>query len=167
MGETIHFIKEHLADNFVIYFPLLYIFGGRPVAILSALAVDFSIYLVFPAVVILDTFQIPMFEYIYGSVSKQPLVVKIIHRAQKRAARLGTSALLKRLTCLGPLGVVTITLLPLKGCGMWSGVLMAKLLNLPKPKSYPLLILGSILGCLLLVGAGEALLLFLGLGSDT
>ena len=161
MGETIHFIREHLGDNFVLYFPLLYLVGGRPGAILSALAVHFSIYLVLPAVVVLDTFQIPMFHYFYGAISRHALVRKIILRARRRTARLRGSAPMQRLSRLGPMGVVTITLLPLKGCGMWSGVLMARLLQLPPSRSYPLLILGSVLGCLILVGAGEALLLLL------
>ena len=162
MGETIHFIKEHLGDNFALYFPLLYLFGGRPGAILSALAVNFSIYLVLPAVVILDTFQIPMFHYLYGTVSKHALVRKIAGRARRRTARLSGSKLMQRLSRLGPLGVVAIAMLPLKGCGMWSGVLMARWLKLPQSRSYSLLILGSVLGCLLLVGAGEALLRLLG-----
>jgi uncharacterized membrane protein len=47
---------------------------------------------------------------------------------------------------------------PLKGCGMWSGVLLSKLLKLPKQTSYPLLIVGSILGCIFVFGVGEAIL---------
>ena len=48
--------------------------------------------------------------------------------------------------------MVAITMTPLKGCGMWSGVLLSKFLRLPKHSSYPLLIVGSILGCLLVFG---------------
>jgi uncharacterized membrane protein len=59
---------------------------------------------------------------------------------------------------MGTPGVVSITMLPLKGCGMWSGVLLSKLLRLPKQTGYPLLIVGSILGCILIFGVGEALL---------
>jgi uncharacterized membrane protein len=51
-------------------------------------------------------------------------------------------------------------MLPLKGCGMWSGVLLSKLLRLPKVISYALLIAGSFLGCLLILGAGEVILQF-------
>jgi len=35
MLETITFLKNNLAEHFVIYFIPLYILGGRPVAILS------------------------------------------------------------------------------------------------------------------------------------
>jgi len=56
--------------------------------------------------------------------------------------------------------VITITMLPLKGCGMWSGVFLSKILKLRKVMSYPLLITGSVLGCLLILGVGEAILKF-------
>jgi len=73
-------------------------------------------------------------------------------------ARLRRSKLFQRLKPLGTPGVVTITMLPLKGCGMWSGVLLSKLLKLPKQASYPLMIAGSFFGCLLLLGFGKAVL---------
>ena len=59
---------------------------------------------------------------------------------------------------MGAPGVVVITMLPLKGCGMWSGVLLSKLLKFSRPASYPLLIGGSILGSALLLGLGEGIL---------
>jgi hypothetical protein len=39
---------------------------------------------------------------------------------------------------------------------MWSGVLMAFSLQIPKNVSYPLLIGGSVVGCLLLLTLGGA-----------
>jgi uncharacterized membrane protein len=54
-------------------------------------------------------------------------------------------------------GVFLITTLPVKGGGMWSGVLMAFSLQIPKNISYPILIGGSISGCLLLLSLGGAI----------
>lgn len=158
MGETIDFLKHHLADNFAVYFIVLYTFGGRPTAIIAALAVDMHIYAVVSAVVVLDTLQIPVFYYLYGAVSKRPIVRKLTTRSQAKMAHMGRSKFIRRLQYLGPPGVVTIASLPLKGCGMWSGVLLSKILRLPLSKSYALLIIGSILGCVLLVVSGEAAL---------
>jgi uncharacterized membrane protein len=61
---------------------------------------------------------------------------------------------------MGTPGVLVITMLPLKGCGMWSGVLLSKILGLSKKTGYSLLISGSILGCLLVLIVGEAVLEF-------
>jgi uncharacterized membrane protein len=164
MVETISFLKGHLKENFAVYFILLYTFGGRPGAILSALAVGMSALVVVPAVVILDAMQIPVFYYIYGTVSKQPIMRKLTEKSANKLARMRKSSFLRRMEHLGPAGVITIAMLPVKGCGMWSGVLMSKILGLALPKSYLLLILGSILGCVMLVGAGETLLHLIGLG---
>ncbi|MCP4748486.1 MAG: small multi-drug export protein [Desulfobacteraceae bacterium] len=158
MNEMIQFLKNHLAEHYAAYFFILYIVGGRPGAVLSAMAVDISVYWVVPAVVIMDTFQIPLFNYLYGAVSKQKIIQKLMRRSQKRMVSIKRSGFIKTLTCLGPPGVMIIAMLPLKGCGMWSGVLISRLIKLPLIKSYTLLICGSFLGCLLLAGAGEGLI---------
>ena len=162
MGEAIYYLKDHLTEHFAVYFFLLYIFGGRPGAVLSAMAVGMNTLVVICAVVVLDTFQVPMFYYLYNTVSKRIIVRKLTLRARRKMSRIRRSALFRKLGCLGPPGVVTIAMLPVKGCGMWSGVLMARVLGLPTAKSYGLLIAGSFIGCLILAGAGEAILLLIG-----
>lgn len=158
MSETVLFLKTHLADHFAIYFVFLYTFGGRPVAIVAALAVGISLFSLIPFVVALDTIQIPIFYYLYQTVSKRSFIRKLSMRSKRRIVRLQRSGLARRLAYLGPPGVVAITMLPLKGCGMWSGVLLSRILKIPIPKSYTLLVTGSLLGCLLVAGVGEALL---------
>ena len=160
MLEAITFLKDNLADHFVIYFIPLYVLGGRPVAILSAQLLGFKIIFLLPIVVMLDTLQIPAFYHLYGSISKSALMRRLNKRSRKKEKRLRDSKFFKKMQVMGMPGVVAITMTPLKGCGMWSGVLLSKLLNLPKQISYPLLIVGSILGCVLILGVGEAVLQF-------
>ena len=163
MLDAVIFLKNNLADHFVIYFIPLYILGGRPVAILSAQFLGFGITLLLPVVVMLDTLQIPLFYYLYGTISKGVFMRKLYERATKKEKRLRKSRLFRWVQVMGTPGVVAITLLPLKGCGMWSGVLLSKLLRLPKQISYPLLIVGSISGCIFLFGVGEVILQLKGL----
>jgi len=158
MLDAVMFLKNNLADHFVIYFIPLYILGGRPVAILSAQFLGFRITLLLPVVVMLDTLQIPLFYYLFGAISKGSFMRKLYERTTKKEKRLRKSRLFRWIQLMGTPGVVAITMLPLKGCGMWSGVLLSKLLGLPKQISYPLLIMGSILGCIFLFGVGEAIL---------
>jgi len=158
MLDAIIFLKDNLADHFVIYFIPLYILGGRPVAILSAQFLGFRITFLLPVVVMLDTLQIPLFYYLFSTISKGSFMRKLYERATKKEKRLRKSRLFRWIQLMGTPGVVAITMLPLKGCGMWSGVLLSKLLRLPKQISYALLIVGSILGCIFLFGVGEAIL---------
>jgi len=158
MSDVLIFLKNNLVDHFVIYFIPLYILGGRPVAILSAQFLGFRAFFLLPIVVMLDTLQVPLFYYIYGRISNGLFMRKLSERAIKKEKRLLKSKLFHWIQLMGTPGVVAITMLPIKGCGMWSGVLLSKLLRLPKQTGYPLLIVGSILGCILIFGVGEALL---------
>ena len=158
MVDAIIFLKNNLEDNFVFYFIPLYILGGRPAAILSAQFLGRKIFFLLPVVVMLDTLQIPFFYHLYNTVSNRIVIQKFFKRSEKRIDRLKQSRFFKWLQFLGKPGVIAISMLPFKGCGMWSGVLLSKLLKLPRQTSYPLMIVGSLLGCLLLLGVGEAVL---------
>ena len=158
MYDAIVFLKNNLADHFALYFIPLYILGGRPVAILSAQFLGFRAFFLLPVVVILDTLQVPLFYYLYGRISNGLFMQKLYKRITKKEQRLHKSKFFHWMQLMGTPGVVAISMLPLKGCGMWTGVLLSKLLRLPKQVSYPLLIAGSILGCILIYGMGEAVL---------
>jgi len=158
MYDAIVFLKNNLADHFTIYFIPLYILGGRPVAILSAQFLGFRAFFLLPVVVMLDTLQVPLFYYLYGRISNGLLMRKLYERTIKKEERLHKSKFFHWIQLMGTPGVVAIAMLPLKGCGMWTGVLLSTLLRLPKQASYPLLIAGSILGCILIYGMGEAVL---------
>jgi uncharacterized membrane protein len=158
MLDAIIFLKSNLDDNFVFYFIPLYILGGRPAAILSAQFLGRKIFFLLPVVVMLDTLQIPLFNHLYHTVSNRLFIQKFFKRSEKRKNRLKQSKFFKWLQVLGKPGVVAISMLPFKGCGMWSGVLLSNLLKLPRKTSYPLMITGSLLGCILLLGVGEAVL---------
>jgi uncharacterized membrane protein len=158
MYDAIVFLKNNLADHFAIYFIPLYILGGRPVAILSAQFLGFRAFFLLPVVVMLDTLQVPFFYYLYDRISNGLLMRKLYERTIKKEERLHKSKFFHWIQLMGTPGVVAISMLPLKGCGMWTGVLLSKLLRLPKQVSYPLLIAGSILGCILIYGMGEAVL---------
>ena len=158
MLDFLTFLKDNLADHFVYYFIPLYILGGRPVAILSAQFLGFKISFLLPVVVMLDTLQIPLFYYVYETISKHLLLRKLRERTTKKEKRLHKSKFFHWAQLIGMPGVVAVSMTPLKGCGMWSGVLLSQLLGLPKQRSYPLLILGSVLGCFLIFGLGECIL---------
>jgi uncharacterized membrane protein len=158
MLDAVIFLKNNLADHFAIYFIPLYILGGRPVALLSAQFLGVRIAFLLPVVVMLDTLQIPFFYYLYDTIYKGSFMRRLHERTAKKEERLRKSRLFRWIQLMGTPGVVAITMLPLKGCGMWSGVLLTTLLRLPKKISYSLLIVGSILGCILIFGVGEAVL---------
>ena len=158
MSDTLIFLKNNLADHFGIYFIPLYILGGRPAAILSAQLLGLKIFLLLPVVVLMDTLQIPFFYHLYGTISNKLLMRSFLEKGSKKEERLRNSKFFQWVQLMGTPGVVVITMLPLKGCGMWSGVLLSKLLGLSRKAGYLLLISGSIVGCIIVFGIGEAVL---------
>lgn len=160
MIDTVIFLKNNLAEHFIIYFIPLYILGGRPVSIISAQLLGFNLFFLLPVVVMLDTLQIPFFYFLFEKISKSVFIGRLYEKAKKRQDRIFNSRVFNRMKIMGIPGVITVTMLPLKGCGMLSGFLLSKIFGLPKIKAYPLLIAGSVLGCLLVFFAGEGILKF-------
>jgi uncharacterized membrane protein len=156
MWDTVTFLKDNLADHFVIYFIPLYAVGGRPVAILSAQLLGYKISFLLPVVVLLDTLQIPLLYHLYSKIGSSALVGRLQKRLARKERGLRAGKIFRWMQLLGMPGIVAVTMTPMKGCGMWSGVLLSKMLGIAKPWSYPLLILGSLLGTLLVYGIGEA-----------
>ncbi|MCU0578584.1 MAG: small multi-drug export protein [Desulfobacterota bacterium] len=150
--DWLHWLKEY----YLFHFFGLYILGGRPAALLSAQWLGQDLFFFLPLVVALDTLQIPLFYRVYEGMIRFPGLARLKTRLEKRrdGARLSRSWQFWSAWKGG--GVFLITALPVKGGGMWSGVLMAFSLQIPKQVSYPLLIGGSTSGCLLLLLFGGA-----------
>jgi uncharacterized membrane protein len=158
MGDILLFLKNNLAEHFVFYFIPLYYFGGRPIALISAQLLGHQPFFLLPVAIMLDTIQIPFFYHLYGTISNSSLMQKLYQKGRKKEADKRGSKLFRWLQAFGSPGVVVIAMLPLKGCGMLSGFILSKLLRLPKIQGYLLLIIGSILGCGMLLGIGEMIL---------
>jgi uncharacterized membrane protein len=158
MGEIILFLKNNLAEHFVFYFIPLYYLGGRPIALISAQLLGHQPAFLLPVAILLDTIQIPIFYHLYGTISSSSLMQKLHQKGEKKEAVRRKGRLFRWLQTFGSSGVIVITMLPLKGCGMLSGFILSKLLRLSKIQGYLLLILGSILGCGMLLGIGEMIL---------
>lgn len=158
MTELILYLKNSLAEHFVIYFIPLYYLGGRPIALVSAQLLGHKISFLLPVAVLLDTLQIPIFYHLYGSISNSTFIRKLSTGRKKKEIRKQKSRLFQWVQALGTPGVIVIAALPLKGCGVLSGFILSKLLRIPKTRVYLLLILGSVIGCGILFGLGEVLL---------
>jgi uncharacterized membrane protein len=146
-------LKEYYFFNFF----ALYVLGGRTAALLSAQWLGQSLLFFFPLVVLLDIVQIPLFYRAYEGLLRLSFLSRVKPWLERRRESVQQSGIWRVWSAWKGLGVFLITLVPVKGGGMWSGVLMAFSLKIPKRASYPILIGGSVAGCLLLLGLGETL----------
>jgi uncharacterized membrane protein len=157
MGDLIHWLQSHFHDHHFLYFIALYIGGGRPVAILTARFFGLNLLWFFPLVVLMDTLQIPCFYYLYEYTFASGRLSRLSSYFQRKAALARGRSSFHTLKALGQVGVVLLTMLPVKGGGMWSGVFLAHVMGLRKRTSVPLLVGGSVLGSLLFLGLGDSL----------
>lgn len=158
MGDLIVWLQQNIHEHSLLYFIALYIVGGRPVAILTASLFGLSLLLFFPLVIFMDTLQVPCFYYLYEHTFSSERFQRLSGYFQRKGEVAKERNFFKRLRTLGSVGVVLLTVLPVKGGGMWSGVFLAHIIDLPKKTSYPLLIVGSVLGSLMFVGLGDGLI---------
>lgn len=160
MGDSVVWLQQHLHEHSLLYFIALYIVGGRPVAILTASLFRLNLLLFFPLVVFMDTVQVPCFYYLYEQTFTSARLQRLSGYFQRKGKVAKERRFFQRLQAFGHVGVLLLTMLPMKGGGMWSGVFLAHIIGVPKKKSYTLLMSGSILGSLMFVGVGDGLLRF-------
>ncbi|MDH7500098.1 MAG: small multi-drug export protein [candidate division NC10 bacterium] len=137
-------------------FVILHGLGGRTASIIAARLAGFEMALYLPLAILLDMIQVPLLFFLYEETGERiSWLKKLRERAERQKERLADSRLYKKLVLLGQVGVVLMTLLPIKGGGMWSGALLAHLIQVRRSRSYLLLFVGSLLGGLLLVGLSD------------
>jgi uncharacterized membrane protein len=160
MGDSVVWLQQHLHEHSLLYFIALYTVGGRPVAILTASFFRLNLLLFFPLVIFMDTVQVPCFYYLYEHTFTSARLQRLSGYFQRKGKVAKERRFFQRLQAYGHVGVLLLTMLPMKGGGMWSGVFLAHIVGVPKKKSYTLLMSGSILGSLMFVGVGDGLLRF-------
>jgi len=160
MGDSVVWLQQHLHEHSLLYFIALYTVGGRPVAILTASLFRLNLLLFFPLVVFMDTLQVPCFYYLYEHTFTSARLQRLSGYFQRKGKVAKERRFFQKLQAYGHVGVLLLTMLPMKGGGMWSGVFLAHIIGVPKKKSYTLLMSGSILGSLMFVGVGDGLMRF-------
>lgn len=144
---------------------LLNITVGRIGAIPFGISVLDDWYYAALIIVIFDFLQILFFNFIYGLVTKWKFLSNLWKELKMRfkkflkktrikmvlkKERKFHSRMLLRAQQWGNLGVVFIAAIPFVGGGIWSGVLLARLLKLNRTRTVILLMSGSVISCLVL-----------------
>ena len=101
-------------------------------------------------VFLMDIVQIPFFFYLYEQHKKIRFLARFFEKLYNKLELMQTKSLFQKSLRFHEWGVILITAMPSFGGGMWSGVLLSHLLNIKRRKSYFLVSLGSLLGCVFL-----------------
>ena len=150
------YLKEVLYNHPYWIFIILHMTLGRGASILYGVLRGLNILYFLPLGVFFDMFQVwPLYLLYETTESRMPFIRKLKDRMNKRENKFLQSRIFKRARTLGHLGVTLVAILPVKGCGMWSSILLAHILKIKRSRAYLLFFIGSIIGCLILVGIGD------------
>ncbi|MFH1259269.1 MAG: small multi-drug export protein [Elusimicrobiota bacterium] len=109
---------------------------------------DWSVVVVL--VFLMDLVQIPLLYYLYEQHKKIGFLARFLEKLYSKLEQLQKKTLFQKSLRFHEWGVILLTAMPTFGGGMWSGVLLTHLLKINRQKSYFLVSLGSILGCVFL-----------------
>ncbi|MBU4128546.1 small multi-drug export protein [bacterium] len=149
-------LKEVFYNHPYWVFAILHMTLGRGVSIVYGVLRGMNVLYFLPLGVFFDMFQVWPLYFLYETAeSRMPLIRKLKEKMSKRENKFLHSKIFKGVKSLGHLGVAVVALLPVKGCGMWSSILLAHILKIKRPRAYLLFFIGSIIGCLLWFAIGD------------
>lgn len=139
--------------NLILYFTLIHFTLGRSFSVLFAIFYQIPIFLYFPLALAYDYVQIPVYGMILEHSSKKFFPIRWLTRKTDRViASLNERPLLRKVMSLGDVGLVLISALPIRGFGILSASIVSFFLKKGRIEGTILLMVGSCLGILIIVG---------------
>ena len=131
-----------------------YLAAGRVGVVAACLVAGVEPFKIFLWVILIDLFQIPVYGIILEKSQWQKIVPKRFHkwtqdRSQKIQSRMEASLLWKRVSRFQPMAVVAVSLLPLRGFGIFSACILSFILKLNRVFATILIMFGSFIGTIL------------------
>lgn len=150
MPEFLSYFFSFLSNEFKVMFtaalPIIEVKGAIPVGIalgmtpIHATAIAF-IGSVIPVPIILFTIR-PIFNYLKGTKTFKKMVNKLIHKSLNKS---------KDVQKYGYWGLFLFVAIPLPGTGVWTGSLIASLLDMRFKLAYPAIVVGNLIASILIM----------------
>jgi uncharacterized membrane protein len=131
-----------------------YLAAGRVGVVAVCLVASIEPYKIFLIVICIDLFQIPVYGIIleksqWHKILPKRLQTWIRNRSRKIQGRMEASALWKRVSRYQPMAVMAVSLLPLRGFGIFSACILSFMLNLNRISATLFIMSGSFIGTIL------------------
>ena len=139
--------------NLILLFTLIHFTLGRSFSVLFAIFNQMPILLYFPLAIVYDYVQIPIYGMILEHSSRKFFAIRwLTRKTDKVIASLNEKPLLKKVMSLGDVGLVLLSALPIRGFGILSASIVSFFLKKGKVEGTVLLMIGSCLGILIIMG---------------
>lgn len=122
---------------------------GKKGSFVYALLFNMNLYIVSIVIIISDIILMFLVGGLFKITVKHVFPFTLLQRnAKTRESRIKESKLTAKVLKFGRLGPMIITAIPFSG-GVWSGILVSKILKLSNKETYWQVSVGSVIGCLI------------------
>ena len=150
--------------NLILLFTLIHFTLGRSFSVLFAIFNQIPVFYYFPLALAYDYVQIPVFGMILDHSSRKFFPIRWLTRKTDRIlTSLNERPLLKKMMSLGDLGLILLSALPIRGFGILSASIVSFFLKKGKVEGTILLMTGSFVGILIIMGIAKGVFKILAL----
>lgn len=140
IADLLNFISKEFTVIFTAMLPVIEVRGAIPVGIALGMTPIHATILAFlgsviPVPFILLTIR-PIFAYLRKTKTFKKLITKLTNNSMRKSSDIKK---------YGYLGLFIFVAIPLPGTGVWSGSLIASLLNLRIKYAFPAIVLGNLI----------------------
>lgn len=150
--------------NLILLFTLIHFTMGRSFSVLFAIFNQMPVLLYFPLALGYDYVQIPVYGVILEHSSRKFFAIRWLTRKTDRViTSLNERPLLKKVMSLGDVGLILLSALPIRGFGILSASIVSFFLKKGRIEGTILLMTGSCLGILIIMGIAKGIFKLFGL----
>ncbi|MFH1708363.1 MAG: hypothetical protein ABIF71_10685 [Planctomycetota bacterium] len=147
-------VLEFCRGNPVLTLAVAYAVAGRMAILIAAVVPFIPLALAVTLVIGLELIQIPVLYHGYGLIGRIYRRFRPVPPAPSGAPEKANRGFLHRFRSRGGWGVFILAGLPFKGCGVWSSLLLGRMLVLPRLRLYLIVAGATVLGDLALGACG-------------
>jgi len=140
-------------QNAFVIFTLLHFTIGRTASVVFAIINHLPLHFYLPLAWGYDYVQIPVYGFILERSSRIPFLRWVGRRLKQASETWQQRRLVQKVSSWGNVGIVLLCALPIRGFGVFSATVLSYLLGKDRVKGTVLLLIGSLLGISLTLGA--------------
>ncbi len=146
------------SSNHLLIFTALHFMFGRTVSMVYAIYYHLHLPYYIPLALVYDLVQIPLYGYILEHSPEKFPFWWARKRVERMQMRMREKWFHRWISSMGSIGIILISALPIKGCGILSGSVFSFLIGQKRFEGTLLLMVGSLLGIAIVFGLTKGVL---------
>jgi len=142
----------------ILLFTLIHFTLGRSFSVLFAIFNQVPVFFYFPAALVYDYVQIPVYGIILEHSSRSFFPIRWVKKKTDHfLAHLNEKPILRKVMSLGNVGLILLSALPIRGFGILSASIVSFFLKKGRTEGTLLLMTGSFIGIFIIMGIAKGI----------